>query len=130
VDDIAEDAATDGRPAVLIYAGDWDPSGEDIERDLAARCPVFSLVRRVALTEQQVQEYELPENPGKRQDPRANGFEARYGRLVQVEVDALPPEVLRELFAAALAEYVDTSAFEAALEQEAAERKVLDGLAG
>jgi len=42
VDDIAEDAMKDGRPAALLYAGDFDPSGEDIERDLPARCDVFT----------------------------------------------------------------------------------------
>src|SRR5262249_61990766 len=33
--DIREDA--DSRPAVLIYAGDFDPSGEDILRDAVER---------------------------------------------------------------------------------------------
>jgi hypothetical protein len=27
----------DGRPAVILYAGDLDPSGADFPRDLAAR---------------------------------------------------------------------------------------------
>jgi hypothetical protein len=125
VDDIVEDAAEDGRTAILIYAGDWDPSGEDIQRDLTTRCPVFSEIRRVALTEEQVQVYDLPENPGKRADPRARRFETRYGRLVQVEVDALPPDVLRDLFAGALSDYVDMSTYERVLEEEHEEREVL-----
>jgi hypothetical protein len=32
VDDVAYEVNTDGRPAILIYAADLDPSGEDILR--------------------------------------------------------------------------------------------------
>jgi hypothetical protein len=127
VDDILQDAEEDGRPAVLIYAGDWDPSGEDIERDLAERCPVFDEIRRIALTEVQVRRYNLPENPGKRADPRAVSFEAKYGRLAQVEVDALPPETLRDLFAAAVEQFVDMSVFNRVRRKEEADRKKLRG---
>ena len=55
VDDIAEDAMKDGRPAALLYAGDFDPSGEDIERDLLARCDVFSQVVLVGRIEKKSQ---------------------------------------------------------------------------
>ena len=55
VDDIAEDAMKDGRPAALLYAGDFDPSGEDIERDLLARCDVFSQVVLVGRIEKKPQ---------------------------------------------------------------------------
>lgn len=123
VDDIARDAKEDGRLAVLIYAGDWDPSGEDIPRDFEGRCPVFSKFIRVALNENQVSEFGLPENPGKHQDPRAGRFEARYGRLAQVEVDALPPDVLRDLFADALSGYVDM--YESILRLEELDRETL-----
>jgi len=126
VDDIAEDAQEDGRPAVLLYAGDFDPSGEDIQRDLLARCPVFDQVVRVALTEEQVEEYELPEAVGKASDSRARGFEEQHGRLVQVEVDALPPNVLRDLFAAALEPFMDKSVFERVVKRERKDRRVLE----
>lgn len=125
VDEIAQDVAEDGRPAVLIYAGDWDPSGEDISRDFLQRCPVFSNAVRIALNAEQVVEYDLPEMPGKETDTRANSFIQRHGRLAQVELDALPPETLRELFTRELAEHVDTSAFKEQLEQEERDRKAL-----
>jgi len=125
VDEIAEDAKADGRPAVLIYAGDWDPSGEDIARDFLERCPVFSDTVRVALNAEQVEEYRLPEMPGKPTDTRAAGFIRRHGRLAQVELDALPPDTLRELYTLELERHVDMSAFEEQVEQEGQDRKAL-----
>jgi hypothetical protein len=94
------DARRQRRPAVLLYGGDFDPSGEDIDRDFTARTGCFRDVVRVALTSDQVAEHELPPQPGKATDSRADGFVARHGRLVQVELDALPPEVLRALYQA------------------------------
>ena len=45
--------------------------------------------------------------------------------VVQVELDALPPDVLRALYADAIAEFWNDDAHEAALEREAAERRTL-----
>ena len=85
------DARRQRRPAVLLYGGDFYPSGEDIDRDFIARKGCFSDVVRVALTSDQVAEHRLPPQPGKATDSRADGFVARHGRLVQIELDALPP---------------------------------------
>ena len=123
--DVSKDAAAQGRPTVLLYAGDFDPSGEDIPRDFRERSGCFDIVRRVALTPEQVRDYALPPQPGKSTDSRAGGFVAKHGRLVQVELDALPPETLRELYEAAVAEYWDMSAYWASMAREAAERSTL-----
>jgi hypothetical protein len=125
VNEIVEDVEGQNRKAVLLYAGDFDPSGEDIIRDFIERTDCFDRVIRVALTEKQVREYDLPEQPGKARDTRAKGFVARHGRLVQVEVDALPPDVLHQLFEEALEPFVDTSTFRAVLAQKEAEREAL-----
>lgn len=108
------------RPAVLLYAGDFDPSGEDIDRDFVSRTGCFDKVVRVALTAAQVATYQLPPAMGKLTDSRAAAFTARHGQLVQVELDALSPDVLRGLYAAALDEFWDTSAYQrsVALEQQ------------
>jgi len=118
VDNIKKDVLAQNRPAVLIYAGDFDPSGEDIDRDFLERTDGFDEAVRVALTAKQVEEYELPEQMGKATDSRAKRFVERHGRLVQVELDALPPDQLRELYDEAIAEYWDESAFRAAVERE------------
>jgi len=71
VDEVARDVRAAVRPAVLLYAGDYDPSGEDIDRDFVQRTDCWNVVRRVALTEAQVTEYELPPQPGKETAARA-----------------------------------------------------------
>lgn len=127
----APDPPTATRQAVLLYGGDFDPSGEDIPRDFLERVEdetqhlLFDHSRRVALTAEQVTGYDLPPQMGKAADPRASQFIAKHGRLVQVELDALPPDVLRSLYQSALDEFVDVSTFEAVLEQEQTERESL-----
>ncbi|WP_220138266.1 hypothetical protein, partial [Nocardioides massiliensis] len=69
----------------------------------------------------QVEEYNLPPQPGKTTDSRAAKFVERHGRLVQVELDALPPDTLRGLYAEAVEQYLDRSALEAVLAQERTE---------
>jgi hypothetical protein len=125
--EVQQDIDARGRPAVLLYAGDFDPSGEDIQRNFVAQVGTFAEVHRIALTEPQVTEYDLPPMLGKATDSRASAFLARYGRLVQVELDALPPDTLRGLFQAAIDRYWDMSAFETALARERRDRRRLGG---
>lgn len=121
-DQVARDVEEQGREAVLIYAGDFDPSGEDIDRDFLKRTACFDKVVRVALNASQVTQYGLPPQPGKATDSRARAFTARHGQLVQVELDALPPDELRRLYQAAIDDFVDVSTLEGVLEQEEVER--------
>lgn len=125
VDEVWREVDESERDAVLLYAGDFDPSGEDIDRDFLARTGCFDKVVRVALSPTQVVAYDLPPQPGKATDSRARGFIERHGQLVQVELDALPPETLRDLYQDALAEFWDESAYETALVREEEERAML-----
>lgn len=125
VDDVVADVEQTDRPAVLLYAGDHDPSGEDIDRDFTARTDCWDQVRRVALTAVQVEEYALPPQPGKETDSRARGFVERHGRLVQVELDALPPEVLRYLYTEAIADFWDDTVYKEAVQRQEDERRLL-----
>jgi hypothetical protein len=129
-DDVAAHADRRDRPAVLLYAGDSDPSGEDIDRDFTERTGCWDDVIRVALTAEQVRGYRLPVNPGKASDSRAAGFIERHGALMQVELDALDPDDLRALFDAALSAYWDASAYEAVLAQEQDDLRRLRDAAG
>ena len=126
VDEVTADVLEQPGDAVLLYAGDFDPSGEDIDRDFESRCGCFAKVVRVALTAEQVATYNLPPQMGKATDSRARGFAERHGRLVQVELDALPPDVLRQPYEDALAEFWDMSAFEEACRREDEDRQVLE----
>jgi hypothetical protein len=127
VDTVAQDVNCVDRPAILLYAGDHDPSGEDIDRDFTERAGCFAKVIRIALSAEQVLEYDLPPNPGKETDSRAAGFIARHGELRQVELDALDPDDLRRLYQDAVNQFWDTAAFDAVMEQERADRSALGG---
>lgn len=123
--EIAADQSRRDRPTVLLYAGDFDPSGEDILRNFR-RYTTWDRVERIALTVEQISRYGLIENPGKTTDTRAAGFAARHGRLVQVELDALAPTDLRNLFTEAIATYWSESAYQDVVARESSERSELD----
>lgn len=137
VDEVRREVEADGRPAVLIYAGDFDPTGEDVERDLVERVGLFERVVRVGITP--VQAVGLPRSfdPGdalsvaaKRRDSRYAKFVARHGRVDQVELEAMPVDDLRGLFQEALAPFWDASYFAMIVEGEEADRRATVGRLG
>lgn len=117
------------RPSVLVYAGDFDPSGEDILRDFLARTNCWDHVVQVALTADQVAEHDLPVSVGKATDSRADGFIREHGGLYQVELDALDPTTLRGLYQGAVDALWDYQEFERVLAREDRERQALIRLA-
>ena len=125
VDDVVADVEARDRPAVLLYGGDWDASGESIDQDFIKRTNCWQAVQRIALTEPQVIEWRLPEMVGKARDSRAQAFIKKHGRLAQVELDAVPPDQLRRLFADAVAQYWNSDIYDNVMIREAAERAEL-----
>jgi hypothetical protein len=124
---VLELVEADRREVVLLYGGDFDPTGEDIPRAFEENTDLE--LRRVALTPEQVEDYGLPPAPGKASDSRAAGFLARHGRLVQVELEALDPADLRRLFEDELDELLDGEAIEQERGLEEDERERLAALA-
>lgn len=140
---VMADVERDGRPAVLIYAGDLDSSGEDIDRDFIKRTGCWNDVVRVALTPEQVRDFALPPLAGKTytaehravmlgkakvgdpSDSRSGAFIARHGEYFQVEVDALPPEELRQVFADELARWWDEDVHAETMQREIQDREDL-----
>ena len=98
------------KPTVVLYFGDFDPSGIDIERDLEDRLRKYDAgdfkVRRVALTKDQIQQYSLPPMPVKRSDARSEGFMESYGDQ-SVELDALDPNTLKFMVAQSIASNIN-----------------------
>ena len=124
----AEEIAAQGKPAFLYYFGDWDPSGknisETVERDLRAFAPRAEIhFERVAVTPEQIEEWNLPTRPTKKSDSRSKTFDGR-----SVEVDAIPTAKLRELAEAAIVQHLDAYALERTRTIEAAERETLDNI--
>lgn len=108
----------DGKDCYLYYFGDFDPSGLSIYHSLAERLEAFGVAgrfinfERVALTPEQIQAYNLPQDPGKATDPNFKRFVSEYGDNV-VELDSLPPDVLRGL----VKHYISASLDHKVLEQ-------------
>ncbi len=125
VDAVGRNVAAAERPAVLLYAGDFDASGEDIDRDFTKRTDCWDKILRVALTADQVEQYGLPVSFGKDGDSRRKTFEARHGANVQVELDALAPQHLRALYAEAIDGFWNPSAYQTVLAEEEEEREHL-----
>lgn len=128
VDHVRRDVRSQDRPAVLIYAGDHDPTGEDIDRDFESRTGCFDKVVRVALHADQLDEFNIPPNaldPKVEQklanDPRAAAFRNRHGYLDQYEMDALDANDLRDLYRNAIDDYFDASAYESVMAAEASD---------
>lgn len=98
------------KPTIVLYFGDFDPSGVDIERDLTERLKKYDSgefrVRRVALTPEQIVRYSLPPMPVKRSDVRTPSFVASYGSEA-VELDAVDPNTLKLLVAQSIAGCID-----------------------
>jgi hypothetical protein len=105
---------------VILYLGDFDPSGEDMVRDVRERLEEFGVdveVQKVALNWDQIQQYNPPPNPAKLTDPRAKEFVRKHGGS-SWEVDALPPAVLTELINAAMDSVIDYPTMQVIIDRE------------
>ncbi len=96
---------------IVLYCGDYDPSGmnilesviQDIHDDFGL--PEVQFIR-VALNLDQIEEYNLPSVPIKAKDRRKETHRRRYGDIA-VELDALHPGILRELATQAMESLFD-----------------------
>jgi hypothetical protein len=127
VHEIAED--DDGRPLIILYVGDWDPSGLYMsECDLPERLKKYHghhvKVRRIALVQRQLAR--LPSFPAtdKKKDPRYKWFVANHGKRCW-EVDALDPNVLRACVKKAIKSLIEPVAWRRCEIVNAAERDSL-----
>jgi len=91
--------ARKGSDLKILYFGDLDPSGKDMPRDIRDRFKTLGFnvdVIEVALTKNDIMEYDLPTNPSKKKDSRQDWYTNKYGINYAVELDALPPKILSE----------------------------------
>jgi hypothetical protein len=122
------------RKSTHIYQfGDWDPSGvlipRSIEKRLAQMCEKLGCeppsVTRVALTREHIAEYNLPTRPTKREGNRhAHGFEGE-----SVELDALPPRILRQMARDVIERHITPRDLEITRAAEDSEREILEAFA-
>lgn len=116
-------AESRGKQPVIIYFGDYDPSGEDIPRALKENLENLGvesiMVQRVCLNEDQVVAWGLPPAPTKATDSRS----VHWDGLGQVELDAVRPEKLMALLENAIEDIFDQDLYEELKETERLERE-------
>jgi hypothetical protein len=112
--DVSQD--DDGRELILLYVGDFDPSGMFMsEADLPNRLSEYGgdhiELKRIALTREHVNG--LPSFPAtdKRKDPRYKWFRSSYGDRYW-ELDAMDPNDLRDCVEEAIKELIEPAAWE------------------
>jgi hypothetical protein len=109
-------------PAYLYHLGDFDPSGvnagEKIEETLRELAPDAEIYfERIAVTPQQIRDWHLPTRPTKTSDSRAKGFGA-----ISVELDAIEPDMLRDLVRFVIENHLPAHQFEVLKAAEESER--------
>jgi hypothetical protein len=93
-DSIHKAAGRLGDEDVVLYFGDFDPSGEDMVRSLRERLADQGArpeIKKCALTVDDIDRYQLPPDFTKPSDTRSTAFVAKWGD-VSVEFDASPLE--------------------------------------
>lgn len=112
--------------AIILYFGDLDPSGKDMVRDIQARFDLLGIhveIVEVALTRRDIEQYNLPRNPMKLGDSRNRWFTREYGVNYAVELDALPPDVLKERIEQSIQSYVNIDELNAHLYKDRADKE-------
>ena len=117
-------------PAHIYHLGDFDPSGQDaaraIEETLRKMAPDAQIhFERLAVTSWQIANWDLPTRPTKATDSRAKGFDD-----VSVELDAIPPNILRAVVEASVEAHLPPEQYAVLQVAEASEQRLIRGLVG
>jgi hypothetical protein len=116
-----------GRPVVVLYFGDFDPSGEDMVRSLRERLADQGSepeIIKSALIFDDIKRYRLPPDFTKAADTRSAAFVRKWGD-VAVELDALPVDVLTERIVGGIESRIDLDALGQVRRREQRERRRL-----
>jgi len=116
-----EQSVDEGKDVHVIYLGDHDPSGLDMDRDVLDRLEMFSRQRievgRLALTMDQIEQWNPPPNPAKMTDSRAAVYVDQFGDS-SWELDAIEPTELAELVRSAVINLRDEDLWQEAVDRE------------
>ena len=114
-----------GKDVYVYHLGDHDPSGRCIDestvRNLEEDHGVDFNFERIAVTPDQIKQYNLLTRPTKKTDPRARNFEGE-----SVEVDALPPHVIRQLVESSITQHINVQQWQREKEIEDMERETFE----
>ncbi|MCK5018123.1 MAG: hypothetical protein KAS32_13785 [Candidatus Peribacteraceae bacterium] len=117
-----ESAENNGKKLIILYFGDYDPSGADIPRSIQANLGKLGVdveVERIALNSNQIEELGLPGVPPKSTDSRT----ANWSGGDVVECDAVEPMTLAKMCKDAIAAHFNEVLFKELKEKEEEERE-------
>ena len=123
-----------GLATTIYLLGDNDASGRDIIRFVRETLSQYAAevdraveidFQTVAVTEQQIVDWNLSSHPARQTDSRYR----RYAIADAVELEAIPPDRLRHLVRECIAGHIDPDAYRRLLHVEAAERETLLAIA-
>jgi hypothetical protein len=112
-----------GKEIHILYFGEFDPSGDNMEDHLDKAFVYFGLedidFQRITVTEEQIEQLGLPAMPKSvetinkvNNDTRKNAFIRKYGKLYVVELDALlaiGPDEFKSIVQESVDQFFDTS---------------------
>lgn len=119
-----------GKEIHILYFGDFDPSGDDMDNRINNAFQEFSLTeyvdfQRIAVLKEHIEEFNLPGKPEDKEtndklkrDKRTEGFIEKYGELYAVELDALAaiePDRFRSMIQESVDQFFDEEIREAVL---------------
>ena len=115
---------------LLVCERDFDPSGvnagEKIEETLRELAPDADIeFERIAVTPEQIVEWNLPTRPTKASDTRSKNFGE-----ISVELDAIEPNRLRSLVQETIERHLPAEQFEKLKAAEESERDIITRLVG
>ena len=117
----------DQSAVVVLYVGDFDPSGMLIGDNLAVQLREHLqgelVFRRLAVNEEQIEGFSLPTKPRKSSEKR------RPEITDTVEAEAMPANTLRQIVRGAVEAYIPIGQLEAVRAAEASERQYLETFA-
>lgn len=113
------------KPIRLLYFGDYDPSGVAIDKQILEAINKYANgldieFVRCAVTEEWIEEWDLPTRPAKRSDSRSKGWKGGT-----VEIEAIPPRELTTYLDELIEDFIDDDALQAVKVAEELERQTL-----
>ena len=125
---IAAEVEDTDKSIEIIYIGDYDPSGVLIDRDIEVKLRKHLAdagvtnpltFHRIAITAEQIEQYDLPSKPRKATDRRARHIERT------VEAEAMPAGVLRSILRLTVESFMPHGASTVAKAAEQSEQSFL-----
>jgi len=120
--DAAQSIKRIGKPTYVYFFSDYDPSGLKLAEQVRDKLPRFGVdieFTRVALTRDQINEYNLPTRPTKKGKHSA-GFEDE-----STELDALHPDILHELITDCIMNHISKRELKNIQQEEAVQKDTL-----